>query len=264
MTTANYLRLRQICLVAADRARAEADISAVLGSEVVYRDPNVGKYGLENALFPVGQKLIEVVVPTRDGTAAGRFLERFGTRGGYMVIMDCSDVKRRRAHVEALGIPIVNTLDYDGFYAIQMHPRVGRAAILEFNHTRGGDTTQGPYHPAGPGWPEAARLPAKGQLLAVEVESPNPADLAAHWSGIIELPMSGGDQPSIKFDDSEIRFLRCPEGSMERLIGLEIAVPDPEATTQKARARGLVASDGAIWLHGVKIGLRTLRVASGS
>jgi hypothetical protein len=145
-----------------------------------------------------------------------------------------------------------------------MHPRVGRAAILEFNNTRGGDATQGPYHPAGPGWPEAARLPAKGQLLAVEVESPNPADLAAHWSRIIELPVSGGDPPSIKFDDSEIRFLKCPEGSMERLIGLEFAVPDPDATTQKARARGLVGSDGAIWLYGVRIGLHTLRATSGS
>lgn len=38
-----YLRLRQICLVARDLAPVEKLISEVLGLEVCYRDPGVGK-----------------------------------------------------------------------------------------------------------------------------------------------------------------------------------------------------------------------------
>ena len=77
-----YLRLRQICLVAADLERAAADIQSVLGVNLCYRDPNVAKYGLVNALFPIGTDFLEVVSPTRAGTTAGRFLESTGGKGG--------------------------------------------------------------------------------------------------------------------------------------------------------------------------------------
>ena len=66
-----YLRLRQVCLVSADLAAKPRAIKAVLGLEECYRDPNVAKYGLENVLFPVGSDFIEIVAPTRPGTAAG-------------------------------------------------------------------------------------------------------------------------------------------------------------------------------------------------
>ena len=66
--TADYLRLRQICLVAPHLADAERVIADVLGLTVCYRDPNVGKYGLENALWPVGDMFLEVVAPTKPET----------------------------------------------------------------------------------------------------------------------------------------------------------------------------------------------------
>jgi hypothetical protein len=252
------LRLRQICLVAPDLPKAEADISAVVGSPPCYRDPSVARYGLENALFPVGDNLLEVVVPTRGGTAAGRLLARFGARGGYMVIMDCSDVGRRRKHVEDLGIRIVNTLHYDGYHGIQLHPRDCRAAILEFNNTAGGELTTGPYHPAGPDWPNVAKLPFKARLISAEVETPDPGELAAHWARILEVPVEAGEPPCIRLKEASIVFVACAEEALERLIGLHIAVPDPDRTTRAARDRGLVAGDGSLWLCGVRIGLQPL------
>ena len=82
---AHYLRLRQICLVAPDLEPAVDAVRAIFGLEVCFRDPAVGKYGLVNALFVFGHQFLEVVAPTRDGTTAGRFIERSGGRGGYMV-----------------------------------------------------------------------------------------------------------------------------------------------------------------------------------
>ena len=74
--TNTYLRLRQICLVARDLDLVVDDLCAVFGVKVCHRDPEVGQFGLRNALMPFGSNFLEVVSPLRDGTAAGRYLGR--------------------------------------------------------------------------------------------------------------------------------------------------------------------------------------------
>src|SRR5580704_6801040 len=93
------MRLRQIALVAQDLAAAQADISAVLGVDYAYDDPGVGKYGLRNAVFPIGDTFLEVVSPKEPGTTAGRLLQKRGGDGGYMVILQVDDLEQARARV---------------------------------------------------------------------------------------------------------------------------------------------------------------------
>ena len=93
------MRLRQIALVAKDLAAARADISAVLGIDYAYDDPGVGKYGLHNAVFPIGDTFLEVVSPKEAGTTAGRLLQKRGGDGGYMVILQVDDLEQARARV---------------------------------------------------------------------------------------------------------------------------------------------------------------------
>ena len=135
----DYLRLRQICLVARELEPVIADLRAILGLEVCYRDSGVAKYGLVNALLPIGTSFLEVVAPVGPNTAAGRFLDRSGGHGGYMAIFDCGDPERRRRHAEAIGIRIANVIEYAEYLGIQLHPRDCRAAMIELNHTHGGD-----------------------------------------------------------------------------------------------------------------------------
>src|ERR1700686_5662496 len=85
------IRLRQICLVAPRLESVVGDIAAIMGLCVCYRDGNVGKYGLENALLPVDSILLEVVAPLQPGTAAGRFFAKTGGRGGHMAIFSSHD-----------------------------------------------------------------------------------------------------------------------------------------------------------------------------
>src|SRR5438093_13741311 len=99
----DYLRLRQICLVARELEPVVADVRAILGVKVCYRDSGVAKYGLVNALLPIGTSFLEVVAPVEPNTAGGRFLHRSGDHGGYMVIFDCSDPERRRRRAGAGG-----------------------------------------------------------------------------------------------------------------------------------------------------------------
>jgi len=71
-----WLRLRQIALVAHKLAPIAQDMHDVFGLEVGFRDPGVKAFGLENALFPVGNQFIEVVSPIQENTAGGRYLDR--------------------------------------------------------------------------------------------------------------------------------------------------------------------------------------------
>lgn len=204
-----FLRLRQICLVAADLAAEAARVESLLGLEECHRDPNVGKYGLENVLFPVGSSFIEIVSPTRPGTAAGRFLERKGGRYGYMVIMDCDDPGRRQAHAESLGVRVANVIRYGDYFGVQLHPKDTGAAMLEFNSTAGGGDPMAPYAPAGPNWQRAIRKDVARRLLAVEIECPDAGALAAKWSAILERPAQdlGGGKYRIALDVGAIDFL---------------------------------------------------------
>jgi hypothetical protein len=146
------IRLRQICLVAPHLEPLIGDIAEIMGLRVCYRDGNVGKYGLENALLPVDTILLEVVAPLRPGTAAERFLDKTGGRGGYMAIFACDDPDRRAQHAKEVGVRIANVIDHAPYHGVQLHPRDCRAAFIEFNHTDGSDDILGPYPPAGPDW----------------------------------------------------------------------------------------------------------------
>src|SRR3569623_2678560 len=104
MTMAPYMRLRQICLVAPQLEPVISDIAAIMGLSVCFRDGNVAKYGLENALLPVDTILLEVVAPFKDGTTAGRFIEKTGGRGGYMAIFCSNDPAARGRTANAMGV----------------------------------------------------------------------------------------------------------------------------------------------------------------
>jgi hypothetical protein len=179
-----YIRLRQICLVAPHLEPVVGDIADIMGLDVCYRDGNVAKYGLENALLPVDTILLEVVAPTQPGTAAGRFLDKTGGRGGYMAIFCCDDPDARGEHAKTMGVRVANVIDHAPYRGVQLHPRDCRAAFIEFNHTKGSDDVLGPYSPAGPDWQKSIRNDVTQALIAVEMQSPDPKDLAEHWGRI--------------------------------------------------------------------------------
>ncbi|NVN85754.1 MAG: hypothetical protein HXX15_06655 [Rhodopseudomonas sp.] len=244
------LRLRQICLVAPSLEPVVSDIAAIMGLRICYRDGNVAKYGLENALLPVDTTLLEVVAPTQPGTAAGRFIERTGGRGGYMAIFSCADPDARGRAAEALGVRIANVIDHAPYHGVQLHPRDCRAAFIEFNHTAGSDDILGPYPPAGPDWQQAIRKDVTQALVAVEMQSPDPHDLAQHWGRIVGIPATTGAN-----GDAEIVLVNCTfhfvEGSRDAMTALTFRVSDVTRVREAARAKGLEISGDSFALAGV-------------
>jgi hypothetical protein len=238
-------------------------VRAIFGLAVCHRDEAVARYGLVNALFVCGHQFLEVVAPTCDGTAAGRFLQRFGGRGGYMAIFDTDDPERRRDHVRALGLRIAHEMDYPAFRGIQVHPADCRAAMLEFDRSLGNESLDGAYWPAGPHWRDARRLDLVSGVPSIDVQSPAPDDLAAHWARIIDVPVARNAQsePLLRFDVGSVRFVRVAAGSPERLDAVHIEVDDAEAVRANARAAGCAFDDDAdergFVLAGVRLVPRT-------
>ena len=247
---APYMRLRQICLVAPRLEPVIKDIAKIMGIAVCYRDGNVAKYGLEHALLPVDTILLEVVAPLKDGTAAGRFIEKTGGRGGYMAIFCCNDPDEHGRHADAMGVRTANVIDHPPYHGVQLHPRDCRAAFIEFNHTEGSDDIWGPYPPAGPDWQKFIRKDVTQAMTGVEMQSPDPQGLAAHWGRIIGVAAMKRDE-----GDAELRLPNCTfrfvKGAGEIMSGLEFRVASVARVLDAAKARGHAVSDSAFLLGGV-------------
>jgi hypothetical protein len=250
-----WLRLRQIALVAERLAPVEKEIVDVLGVEVCYRDPEVATFGLENALFPIGNQLLEVVAPVQEKTAAGRYLERRGGNGGYMVITQCDDHEPRRARVAELGIRLV--LDHDGrsYRIMQLHPKDTGGTFFEIDEQlgEGAHDEDGPWHPAGPDWQRARHTERVAGIAAAEIQCDDPGRVAARWSEIAEIPLESGDV--LPLANARIRFVACEDGRPEGLGGIDVAANDAEAILRAADAIGVRTGERRIALCGLRIAL---------
>jgi hypothetical protein len=240
-----YMRLRQICLVAPQLEPLIPDIAGIMGLEVCYRDGNVEKYGLVNALLPVDTILLEVVAPFRDGTAAGRFIDKTGGRGGYMAIFCCDDPDARGKHANGMGVRTANVITHAPYHGVQLHPRDCRAAFIEFNHTEGSDDILGTYPPAGPDWQKSIRKDVTLALTEVEMQSPDPQGLAAHWGKILGVAANGAE---LKLPNASFRFVK---GASDLMSGLTFRVSDIAKVRDAAKAKGCKVSGDSFELCGV-------------
>jgi hypothetical protein len=250
-----WLRLRQIALVARDLEAVVADLRAVLGLEIGYRDPHIGRLGLHNAVLPVGGQFLEVVSPVRAGTTAERYLDRRGGDGGYMVITQCDDHPPRRARVEQLGIRIVGQFDDEGFTDIQLHPADTGGSFLEIDQQEGGEALDGRWSPAGPDWHQAVRTDVVSAITEAELQCDDPDRVAARWSEIVEIPTESRDGvPTLPLQNAGLRFVPVADGRGEGLGGIDLAVVDGERLRAAATARNLLAADGThVLLGGVRM-----------
>jgi len=253
------LRMRQICLVAEDLDTIEAHLRGVFGLEICYRDEGVAAFGLHNFLMPVGDNFLEVVSPLRPGTAGGRFLQRRGGDGGYMVIMQCDDIAARRAHVAELGVRLVNDSPGERSDGIQLHPKDVPGAIAELRWNEGDDDPAGPWQPAGPNWLPAQRADVVARMTAAELQSDNPQAMAARWSEVLQRPRTENEagQPTIALDDAQLRFVEAADGRGDGLSGLDLETVDHPHIIQAAHHHELKISNDetTITLCGIRFRL---------
>lgn len=250
------LRMRQIALVARELEPVEDDFRAILGLEVCYRDPGVGRFGLHNFLMPIGNAFLEVVAPIEEGTAGGRYLDRRGGDGGYMVIMQTDDVASARERVLGLGVRLVLDSGAGANAGIQLHPKDVPGAIVELRQNEGAEDPAGPWGPAGPDWRPAQRLDVTRRLTGAELQSDDPAALAVRWSEVLARPVEdGATGPELALDDATLRFVEATDGRGEGLGGLDIELADREHVLREADSRGRRTGESTLLICGTRFNL---------
>ncbi|GGY73344.1 VOC family protein [Marinobacter zhanjiangensis] len=250
------IHLRQVCLVAETLESCQGNIEAAFQTPVCHRDPDVANFGLENALFAFGSQFLEVVAPVRDGTAAGRFLERKGGDGGYMVICQVptlaeqADVRRR---AEANQVRVAFESDHGSWNIMQLHPRDMGAAFLEVDWDEQADM-QGNWQPAGGlTWTDKAGAGIVSAITGVELSGRDPQRLAEHWSQVTGLPVSSHNgHPAIHLANAVLRFSYGETFSDQGLTGVDVKAPEPTGILRRAAETGLPAGPDEFRLCGVQ------------
>ena len=214
----------------------------MFGIEDCHRDPAVEKYGLVNALMPIGTSFLEVVSPSQPDTAAGRHLERRGGDGGYMVICDCDNNRPFRDRALSLGIRLIeDRRDAALADLLQLHPRDTGGCILEFDRHTGGELTGGNYRWAGHDWQRHVRTGRVEAIVGVEVQSDARDELARRWSLIIGRDIRPADDGhlSIRLNDGVIRFVAAKDGRGEGLSAIHLGGCAPDEIMSTAEKRGM-------------------------
>ena len=206
--------------MARDLDATVAELGDVLGLAVAYNDPGVATFGLRNAVLPVGNQFIEVVSPTREGTAGGRQLERLGGDGGYMVICHTDEQPDVRSRAQELGVRIVLDHDDHGYRIMQLHPADTGGSFLEIDFQPGGEDPGGPWTPAGDDWQRARRTHRVDGISGVTVQSRHPAATASRWRDITGCDL---DDNVLRFDNAVVQFV---EGDPDVLTEVTLTATD--------------------------------------
>ena len=246
------MRLRQIALVAADLTAAQADVAAILGVDYAYDDPGVGKYGLRNAVFPIGDTFLEVVSPKVSGTTAGRLLEKRGGDGGYMVILQVDDLAQARARVASASARVADQSDRNGASFTHIHPKDIGGAILSLDFM----IPKERWEWGGPHWRSHVCTDTSVKIVGAELQARNPMQMAARWAEVLGRGAHATEGTwRIELDDGEIRFVGDIDGRGEGLGAFDVVVHDPDAVRADAAARGLLSNDDNVMLAGTRVRL---------
>jgi hypothetical protein len=249
------MRLRQVALAARNLEKTVADLRAVLGIEVGFRDPGVAFFGLANAVFPIGDTFLEIVSPTKPDATAARWIAKRGGDAGYMVIVQIEDLAAARERMARERIRIVfEHAHADGHTAtIHLHPRDVGAAILSLDESK----PAAEWDWAGHDWRAHVRTDVVTAIAGATLASDAPAGLAAHWASILDRPAAalGGGVFAIALDGGALRFVPA-HGAGEGLVGVDLVEASRDAARaalERAALRGLRVEGDSVSIAGTTL-----------
>lgn len=254
------MRLRQVCVVAPSLAPAVEEIREVLGLMEGHRDEGVAMWGLENRVMPVGHEFLEVVAPTREGTAAGRYLEKRGGAGGYMVILQVEEGLFHRRRITGKGVRTVFTADREpDIWITQYHPSDCGGIFLEidsvnpeFDHLE----PECPWPPAGAGWLDQVQTAMTDHICAVTLQSDDPGPMAVLWSDLLDHPVFDHERFwQMKLQNAAIRFQPCEDHRGAGIESVDIVVNDLDGVLEAAERRGTRTGERQVELSGMRVNL---------
>ena len=245
------MRLRQIALVAEDFSAVRDTFFDLLGLEDGYIDPKIDRFGLQNVVMTLGDTFLEVVSPIQEGTTAGRLLEKRKGDGGYMVIVQVDDLELEKRRLEKTDIQTVFSADTGRAAVIHLHPRDVPGAIASLDQMKPPQA----WYWAGLDWDERAARHV-GRIRAAEVQCQEIQSVSAKWAlayGLEIDEISG--IPTLRFDDSEVRFVEAVDGRGPGLRAIDLELNDRGAFFAAAERHNLERTRNSVVVCGTTINL---------
>ena len=242
------MRVRQLVLVANERDPIVTNLEELFNIQVSFYDPGIKFFGLENAVLPVGDTFLEVVSPIEEKTTAGRYLERRGGNGGYMVIIQVEDFLETKKRVEDNNIRVVYESEDPKARAIHLHPKDVGGAILSLDYMDPADS----WKWAGDDWESKINTDVVEELNGVFIQSENPDNMLLKWE--TALGIKGSQEPeglTINLGTTRVVFIKDQDGRGDGPSAFEVKVKDPASVMAKAEELGLL-DQGEISIGGVK------------
>ncbi len=237
-------RIRQLVFASTEQADIER-LRHVLDLGEGYIDPGVGEFGLTNGVFSLGDQFLEVVVPVKDNTAAGRFIDRSGGVGGYMAIFQTDDLAGVRRRADDLHIRRVWNIDRPDISASHLHPADIGAAIVSIDEAH----PEGSWLWGGPGWRDKSR---PGGLLRLDVDAIDPQALSERWGRVLRVPSQSVGHGIYDLELGE-HIISFKPGERDLLSGYVLRHPDANGCLARAREIGLEADSQSFTFTGVRI-----------
>jgi len=258
MVNKNYVRLRQVCLATLDIRKDEKSLSHILGLDPCHKS-TLDHFGLENSLFAINGTFIELVAPTRDGTAVHRFIERTRGVGGYMAIFDCDDVTMRKKAALKLNISPIFERSEDEADLLQLNPKETGLTMVEFDHHKDGEDILGNYAWAGENWQQGINTSTTKDLTSFTMACSDPATKSAQWSELFGRPVtvSSKDSQSMTLDYGTVHFHKNNTDSKDHFASMSLTVDDPKAMLERAREHGYSTKGQSFNACGVNFDLIT-------
>lgn len=238
------LRLRQLVIAAETRTTAD-QLKSVLDLGKPFADPGVAEFGLENAVFAIGDQFLEVVWPVTDDAPVQRFLKRNGGPGGYMAIFETDDIEGTRKRLDGAGIRRVWNIDLDDISASHIHPADVGAAIVSIDETR----PWGSWRWGGPDWKKNA---IEGELSGALLQGPDPNSLASRWAAALGVPAATNpDVTRIALEDDQTLIFQS--GKKVKLEGFCLSVRNAMKALERADKLGLESTGDGVIVGGVRL-----------
>lgn len=226
-------RLRQIAFATRDLGAGERSLVDALDLELCHRDPGLVVFGLENALFPVGDQLLEIVAPIQEGTTAGRLLDKRGGDCGYMAIFQVDDLGPVEERLAELGVRVVFDADAGDIRGLHLHPKDVPGAIVSVDAAR--EPAEWPW--AGPAWRDHVRGTRSTGIVGMTVTVAAPSEVARRWGQVLGITPDRADV--LHLDDAAVRFVASPDGDDAGISELDVATPVPDLVGQERDLLGV-------------------------
>jgi len=216
---AGWSIMRQVVIGAEDLDTTSKELRDTLGLTAGFADPLLEDIGLADETIRVGSEAhLEIVAPLNDSASINGWIAKGGGGGGYALSIQVPDVTPLVANAEKAGVRVVADVEAYGRRIVQLHPG-DMGLLVEFDEIPEPDQwfwddieTQTP--PA----------PVVDDVLAVDVQSPDPMAQAERWASVFGIELDEWDDvPRLALGN---RFVNFVQGHRRMLSAVDLKIAD--------------------------------------